>query len=238
MSFWGSANVIELYHIYKSYQKGADILVDLNLRIGKGEFVFLTGPSGAGKSTLLRLLFKAEEPTSGQILINGTNLGRLRQSSVPYLRRNIGVVFQDFKLIPQRTIFENVALSLEVLGTPKEVLHQKVFKILRSVSLHHKAWQYPPTLSGGEQQRVAIARAIVTDPVILLADEPTGNLDPEMTKEIMDILRDFNQRGATILVATHDHNLLKTYGHRTLSLDRGRITEVNMTRQSLWEVAP
>ena len=229
--------MIELYHVYKSYQKGADVLADLNLRIEKGEFVFLTGPSGAGKSTLLRLLFKAEEPTSGQILINSTNLGRLQSSSVPYLRRNIGIVFQDFKLIPQRTIFENVALSLEVLGTPREVVEQKVFHMLRSVGLHHKAWQHPPTLSGGEQQRVAIARAIVTDPVILLADEPTGNLDPEMTAEVMDLLRDFNQRGATILVATHDSQLLERYGYRTLSLERGRLTELGRRAHSR-EVRP
>lgn len=217
--------MIELYHVYKRYQEQADTLIDLNLRLEKGEFVFLTGPSGAGKSTLLRLLFKAEEPSSGQILINGTNLGNLRPSSVPYLRRNIGVVFQDFKLIPYATVFENIALSLEVVGTPKTQIHAKVLNILKAVGLHHKAWQKPPTLSGGEQQRIAIARAIVTDPVILLADEPTGNLDPEMALEIMELLRGFSQRGATIVVATHDKELLKRYPYRVLHLDRGRLTD-------------
>lgn len=233
--------MIELYHVYKSYQRGADILVDLNLRIDKGEFVFLTGPSGAGKSTLLRLLFKAEEPSSGQILINGTNLARIRRASMPYLRRNIGVVFQDFKLIPYRNVFENVALSLEVLGTPTQTIHERVFGILKGVGLHHKAWQLPPTLSGGEQQRVAIARAIVTDPVILLADEPTGNLDDEMTVEVMELLREFNRRGATILVATHDRSLLATYGHRVMHLERGRLVEEErsqlLTRLGAREVA-
>lgn len=217
--------MIELFHVYKRYPGGADTLVDVNLNIPKGSFVFLTGPSGAGKTTLLRLLFKAEEPSSGQILINGNNLGRLTPSSVPYLRRNIGVVFQDFRLIPYRNVFENVALSLEVLGTPPDVIRRRVDDILRKVSLHHKAWQLPPTLSGGEQQRVALARSIVTDPVILLADEPTGNLDPEMTLEIMELLKDFNRRGATILVATHDRSLIKRLGYRTLNLERGRLRE-------------
>ena len=217
--------MIELFHVYKRYPGGADTLVDVNLNIPKGSFVFLTGPSGAGKTTLLRLLFKAEEPTSGQILINGTNLGRLTPSSVPYLRRNIGVVFQDFRLIPYRNVFENVALSLEVLGTPPDVIRRRVDDILRKVGLHHKAWQLPPTLSGGEQQRVALARSIVTDPVILLADEPTGNLDPAMTLEIMELLKDFNRRGATILVATHDRSLIKRLGYRTLNLERGRLRE-------------
>lgn len=221
--------MIELYHVYKSYQKGQETLHDVNLHIDKGEFVFLTGPSGAGKTTLLRLLFKAEEPTSGQILINRTNLSRLSPFSVPYLRRNIGVVFQDFKLIPNRTIFENVAVSLEVLGLPRKDVEQRVFQILRDVGLQHKAWQHPRSLSGGEQQRAALARAIVGDPTILLADEPTGNLDPEMSQEIMDMLLAFNQRGATIVVATHDFSLMSRYHFRVLALERGRVREVSRT---------
>ena len=221
--------MIELYHVYKRYGQGHEVLIDLNLHVDKGEFVFLTGPSGAGKSTLLRLLFKAEEPTSGQIIIRGIekmwNLGNLSPWSVPYLRRNIGVVFQDFKLIPYSTVFDNVALSLEVLGLPPEEIRQKVFEMLRKVGLQHKAWQLPPTLSGGEQQRVAIARAIVSEPVILLCDEPTGNLDPGMSKEVMDLLDDFNRRGATIIVATHDLLMVERFARRTVHLAGGRVSD-------------
>ncbi len=215
--------MIELFHVYKSYQAGIDVLRDVNIHIAKGEFVFLTGASGAGKTTLLRLINCTERATSGQILINRRNVARLTPSSIPYLRRNIGVVFQDFKLIARRTVFENVALALEVLGTPKAQIEERVMNVLRSVGLHHKYLQYPPTLSGGEQQRVAIARAIVNDPSILLADEPTGNLDPGMTMEILNLLVDINVRGTTIIVATHDHTIIERFHHRTLTLERGRV---------------
>ncbi len=215
--------MIEMYHVYKSYQRGVDILIDVNLHIGKSEFVFLTGPSGAGKTTLLRMLNCTEQATAGQVLINRRNVARLTPSSIPYIRRNIGVVFQDFKLIPRRTVFDNVALALEVLGTSRRIIQRRVMDVLKSVGLQHKYLQYPPTLSGGEQQRIAIARAIVNDPAILLADEPTGNLDPDMTMEILRLLLDINHRGTTVVVATHDHSILNRFHYRTLVLEKGRL---------------
>ncbi|MFN7131655.1 MAG: cell division ATP-binding protein FtsE, partial [Myxococcales bacterium] len=210
--------MIQMFHVNKRY---GDVvaLSDINLSVEKGEFVFLTGPSGAGKSTLLELIFCAEKATSGQILVNGRNISRIRESAVPYLRRNIGVVFQDFKLLPTRTFAENVAFTLDVLGVPRRDSRRKVMGMLKQVGLDHKADTLPPRLSGGEQQRVAIARALVNDPTILLADEPTGNLDPRLTIEIMDLLRDFSARGTTVLVATHDRSLLERYQKRTIALE-------------------
>jgi cell division transport system ATP-binding protein len=198
-------------------------LTDLNLDIGKAEFVFLTGPSGAGKSTLLKLMFLAERPTKGQILIAGRNIARVRESSIPYLRRNIGVVFQDFKLLPTRTVAENVGFTLDVLGVSREEVRERSVKMLRRVGLEHKADVSPLKLSGGEQQRVSLARALVNDPAMLLADEPTGNLDPALTVEIMDLLCDVNARGTTVIVATHDASLIERYEKRTLRLERGTL---------------
>ena len=215
--------MIEMFHVYKSYVEGIDVLIDVNLHISKGEFVFLTGVSGAGKTTLLRLMNCTERATAGQVLIRRRNVARLTPSSIPYLRRNIGVVYQDFKLIRRRNVFDNVALALEVLGTPRQEVRRRVMEVLRSVGLQHKYLQYPPTLSGGEQQRVAIARAIVNDPAILLADEPTGNLDPDMTLEILKLLMDINNRGTTVLVATHDRTIIERLRFRTLVLEKGRI---------------
>jgi cell division transport system ATP-binding protein len=214
--------VIQLFHVYKSYAADVQALVDVSLEIDKGEFVFLTGPSGAGKSTLLKLIFCAERPSRGQLLVNGRNVARLSGSAVPYLRRNIGVVFQDFKLLPRRTVEENVSLALEVVGAPPRVVRQKSYGILKQVGLAHKLHQYPPRLSGGEQQRVAIARALVNDPQILLADEPTGNLDEDRSKEIMELLELANSRGTTIVVATHDQRLLER-DKRVISLVGGRL---------------
>jgi cell division transport system ATP-binding protein len=195
----------------------------VNLQVEKGEFVFLTGPSGAGKTTLLKLIFCAEEATRGQILVGGKNVARMRESAVPYLRRNIGVVFQDFKLLPHRTVVDNVAFALDVLGVSRAESRERVMRMLKLVGLAHKAEALPIRLSGGEQQRVVIARALVNDPTILLADEPTGNLDPALTVEIMDLLCEANVRGTTVLVATHDSTVLARYHKRTIRLEQGKI---------------
>jgi cell division transport system ATP-binding protein len=215
--------MIQMFHVEKAYAKDSAALVDINLNIDKGEFVFLTGPSGAGKTTLLKLIFAGEFATRGQILIGGRNIARIRASSIPYLRRNVGVVFQDFKLLPSRTVFQNVAFALEVIGERQSEIKRKVFAVLKQLGLQHKLHQTPPRLSGGEQQRVAIARAIVNDPAILLADEPTGNLDPEMALDIMQILNDINARGTTVVVATHDVSILSRFHYRCLHLVRGRL---------------
>lgn len=215
--------MIQMFHVTKAYPGDPPVLMDLNLDIDKAEFVFLTGPSGAGKSTLLKLMFLAERPTRGQILIAGRNIARVRESSVPYLRRNIGVVFQDFKLLPNRTVAENVGFTLDVLGVPRDEVRDKALKMLRRVGLEHKADVSPRKLSGGEQQRVSLARALVNDPAILLADEPTGNLDPALTVEIMNLLCDVNARGTTVVVATHDASLIARYQKRTLRLEKGTL---------------
>ena len=215
--------MIQLFHVSKAYPGDPPTLTDINLQIEKGEFVFLTGPSGAGKSTLLKLIFCAEKPTRGQVLVGGRNTARIRESAIPFLRRNIGVVFQDFKLLPHRTVEDNVAFTLDVLGVPRAEARERVHRMLKRVGLEHKAGSLPLRLSGGEQQRVVIARALVNDPTILLADEPTGNLDPALTVEIMDLLSSVNVRGTTVVVATHDATLLSRYQKRTVRLERGQI---------------
>ena len=218
--------MIEAYHVTKTYERGdRPALHDVTLRFDKGEFVFLSGPSGAGKSTLLKLIFAAEHPTSGQMLVNGKNVARLRRAQVPYLRREIGVVFQDFKLITNRTVFENVAYTLRVLGVPETDLRVRVQRVLKEVGLLHKQAMLPPKLSGGEQQRVAIARALVNDPAVLLADEPTGNLDADLTEEVMALLERANARGTTIVVATHDLGLMSRYRKRVVYLSGGRVLD-------------
>lgn len=217
--------MIQLYHVYKRYPNGIEALSDVNLRIGEGEFVFLTGASGAGKTTLVKILLAYERPTSGQVLVSGRNLGVLRASSVPFLRRNIGVVWQDFKLLNSRTVFDNVAISLEILGLRSKEIARRVNQILDVVGLEKYVQARPLQLSGGEQQRVAIARALVNEPAILLADEPTGNLDPDLSVEIMNLLLDLQQKGTTVMVATHDRFLLDRYKKRTLLLNRGFLVE-------------
>jgi cell division transport system ATP-binding protein len=215
--------MIQLFHLSKKF--GPNIaLNNIDLRIGKGEFVFVTGPSGAGKTTLLRLIFGAERPAAGHILINAINLNRISRPKLDLLRRKIGFVFQDFKLLPQKTVFENVAIALEVTGLRPKVVKKKTHQTLRLVGLAEKEKAYPLSLSGGEQQRVAIARAIVKDPLILLADEPTGNLDPDLTREIMALFRSIHQRGTTVVIATHSRELLEGTDCRTIVLNRGYIS--------------
>ena len=215
--------MIKLFSVSKAYGPEAPTLDGLSLEIEKGEFVWLTGPSGAGKSTLLKLLFCAEAPSSGQIIVGGRNVARLGQKGVPLLRRSIGVVFQDFKLLPNRTVVENVGFALEVLGFSDREIEEKSMRRLDQVGLRHKARSLPQKLSGGEQQRVAIARALVNEPQIVLADEPTGNLDPGLTDSIIELLFDANARGTTVIVATHDHALLSRHARRTIALQAGRV---------------
>ena len=215
--------MIQLFHVTKEYPGDGAALQDVTLTIEKGEFVFLTGASGAGKSTLLKLIFCDEPATSGQLLLFGKNVAKIRPRAVPFVRRNIGVVFQDFKLLGRRTVAENVALPLEVRALPDREIRRRVKGLLRSVGLEHRADKFPPSLSGGEQQRVAVARALAADPALLLADEPTGNLDPDRTLEVMDLLYGANARGTTVVVATHDRSLLARYKRRVIVLERGRL---------------
>src|SRR5437660_7926240 len=226
--------MIEFYHVSKTYN-GWPALHDVTFRIDKGEFVFLTGPSGAGKSTLLKLILRQMKPTDGQILVNGRNLNAMRRAHLPFFRREIGMVFQDFKLIERMTVFENLSFILTVLGLPPKEHKKKAYSALRAVSLHHKLNAYPLQLSGGEQQRVAIARALINDPLMLIADEPTGNLDPDLSKDILQIFADANLRGSTVLLASHDRELIQRNSRRVIALDHGRIVE---EKQSSPEKAP
>ena len=217
--------MIETQSLSKTYGRGTFALENLNLKIDKGEFVFLTGPSGAGKSTLLRLLLLQERPSEGEIIVGGRNLSHLTRDETQAYRRTVGFVFQDFKLIPSKTIFENVSFVLRVLGQPIEQQRRNTYQVLKWVGLQHRLNALPEELSGGEQQRVAIARALVNDPHLVLADEPTGNLDPDLSLEIMNLFRDMNARGTTVLVATHDRELIKWVGRRVIHLDQGHLKE-------------
>ncbi len=223
--------MIQLFHVSKQYGTEAPALVDVTLEVRKGEFVFLTGPSGAGKSTLLKLVFCAEPPTGGQILVFGKNVARVRGADVPLLRRSIGVVFQDFKLLEHRTLAENVAFPLQVRGMRPAEVEKKVRLALRGVGLEHRADRFPLSLSGGEQQRAAVARALVGDPALLLADEPTGNLDPERTAEVMELLEGACARGTTVVVATHDRALLQRHKKRIVALEAGRVVSDGALRR-------
>jgi cell division transport system ATP-binding protein len=218
--------VIETHHLSKVYKRGLYALQDLSLTVARGEFVFLTGPSGAGKSTLLRLLLLQERPTEGEILVNGYNLATLKAREVQEYRRGIGFIFQDFKLIRTRTVLENISFVPEVLGVPPAQQRRRAFQVLKWVGLQHRMNAYPLDLSGGEQQRIAIARALVNDPALLIADEPTGNLDPDLSLEVMNLLREVNAGGTTVLVATHDRELIRLVGRRTITLEQGRVAEV------------
>ena len=217
--------MIQLHNVSLAYQKDATALNAVSVRIDKGEFVFLTGLSGAGKTTLLRLLYGALTPTFGQVLIGGKNISHMSPSQIPQLRRSIGVVFQDFKLLQDRTVFENVAITLEVLGWGRVDIGKRVLHILRQMGIESKMHVTPQRLSGGEQQRVALARALVNDPKILLADEPTGNLDESNKNKILSIFRGANARGTTVVVATHDRRLIENSHQRIITLYKGEIVE-------------
>jgi cell division transport system ATP-binding protein len=223
--------MIELHNVTLFYQKDASALSNINLKIEKGEFLFLTGVSGAGKSTLLKLLYGALKPTRGQIIIDGQNITRFRSSQIPLLRRKTGVVFQDFKLLPNRTVMENVALTLEVLGWSRKDIGKKVFHILKQMGLEQKLYSTPLRLSGGEQQRVALARALVNDPKIILADEPTGNLDDCSKNQVLKILKEANLRGTTVVIASHDRRLTDNSHRRIVVLDKGSIREDSDVRK-------
>jgi cell division transport system ATP-binding protein len=214
--------MIQLFHVSKFYDR-RPALQDVNLQIEKGEFVLLMGPSGAGKTTLLKLLFCAEQPDEGQILVQGRNVARLKAAAVPYLRRTMGLVFQDFRLLPKKSIFENVALPLMVQGASSFDIRRKVTEALRAVGVEHKRDSRPATLSAGEQQRACIARAIVNGPVILLADEPTGNLDPELSDGILEVFKDINARGTTVMLATHNRQLAEQVKRRVVTLEQGQV---------------
>jgi cell division transport system ATP-binding protein len=218
--------VIEARNVSKMYSRGVYALRDLNLRVDKGDFIFLTGPSGAGKSTLLRLMLRQDVPSEGQLVVGGRNLATLTANQVQAYRRSLGFVFQDFKLLPAKTVLENVAFVPRALGMPITQQQRRTFQVLKWVGLQHRMNALPLELSGGEQQRIAIARSLVNDPLIILADEPTGNLDPDLSLEIMNLFREINARGTTVIVATHDRELIRRVGRRALTLDHGRIVEV------------
>ena len=218
--------IIEISGLSKLYARGLPALRELSMSVERGEFIFLTGPSGAGKSTLLRLLLLQDRPTNGRIVVNGYDLSTLSRAQVQEYRRGIGFVFQDFRLIPAKTVLENVCFVAEVLGMTEAQQKRRAFQVLKSVGLQHRMNAYPSELSGGEQQRVAIARALTSDPSLLLADEPTGNLDPDLALEIMNLFREINAGGTTVIVATHDRDLIRLVGCRTLLLDQGTVVEM------------
>ena len=218
-------DLIRIRDVRKTYKTGTTAIYDLDLTIKKGEFVFVIGSTGCGKSTLIKMLYREEKPSSGKILVGGLDVGKIKNRKTYKLRRKIGVVFQDYHLLPNSTAYENVAFALEVLGLPKSEIHTKVMKVLDLVGLKSKAKQYPNHLSGGEQQRVAIARAIVNGPKILICDEPTGNLDPKTSMEIMDVLKAINELGTTVIMVTHDIDIVSKLKKRTILLDSGRIVK-------------
>jgi cell division transport system ATP-binding protein len=215
--------MIELYGICKQYQKPHWALSDISLLVEKGDFWFVTGPSGAGKTTLLKIIFRQILPTRGQIIIDGRNILKIPDHKIYSIRRTMGIVFQDFRLLFHKKVFDNVAIVLQILGVAQKELRKRVLKALRMVNLHHKMWDYPSHLSYGEQQRVAIARAIVNNPKIILADEPTGNLDTELAFEIMSLFKTINEQGSTVLICTHDRELIRHFGQKILFLHRGKL---------------
>ena len=216
--------IIRIFHVHKRY--GAKkVLIDATLDIFRNEFLFISGPSGAGKTTLLKLLYLGEQITEGQVLLDGMNLARIPSKNIPFLRRKLGIIFQDYKLIPTKTVFDNVALVLEARGRKRGLIRKKVNSVLRTVGMEDRYSSFPPSLSGGEQQRIAVARAVVGEPKIILADEPTGSLDAESANIILELLKGFHARGGTVIVATHDKELIRKAGGRTIQLKEGRIVE-------------
>ncbi len=215
--------MIHFSHVYKTYSGGVHALSNIDLEIHKGEFLFLTGPSGSGKTTLFKMISAFDHATSGKLFVEGYDLSRINQKDVPYLRRKIGVVFQDFRLLKGRTIFENVALPLMIKNERNSYVQKRTEEVLDQVGLIYKAKNFPEQLSGGEQQRVAIARAIIHQPGVLIADEPTGNLDPELSEEIMDLLVKVNSQGTTVFVASHDHDMVRKRARRVVAIQSGKI---------------
>ncbi|MGM0876476.1 MAG: cell division ATP-binding protein FtsE [Bacillota bacterium] len=215
--------MIEMSEVYKTYPNGVLAINGLDIMINQGEFVYVVGPSGAGKSTFIKMMYREEKPSSGKIIINGVDLSKLKESKVPMLRRSIGVVFQDFKLLPKLTVFENVAFALEVIGENQRHIKKRVLDVLDLVQLKHKARFFPNELSGGEQQRVSIARSIVNNPAVMIADEPTGNLDPDTSWEIMHLFEEINNRGTTIVMATHNREIVNTLKKRVIAVEDGKI---------------
>ncbi len=215
--------MIQLFRVTKYYE-GVAALREVSFEVDKGEFVFITGPSGAGKTTLLKIIFCAECADEGQIIIQGMNVFRIRPASIPYLRRNIGFVFQDYKLLPHKTVSENVAFALKVVGAPYGEIERRTYQALKKVGMESKRHLTPPKLSGGEQQRVAIARALVNEPQVLLADEPTGNLDPQSGQDVFRLFKEINMKGTTVVVATHDWETVRKMQRRIITMERGRVT--------------
>lgn len=215
--------MVELINVCKTYDNQTVALTDVNFHVEKGEFVFIVGSSGAGKSTLLKLIMKEENPTSGHVIVDGVDVGKLKRGVVPYYRRSIGMVFQDFRLIPNMTAYDNVAFALRVTGVSGKEIKRRVPYVLDLVGLLPKAKKMPDQLSGGEQQRVALARALVNNPSLIIADEPTGNIDPAMSFEIVDLLNEINKCGTTVMLVTHEHNLVAKFRHRTIVIDGGAV---------------
>ncbi len=215
--------MIEFRSVYKAYGKGSPALNDVNLHIDDGEFAFIVGASGAGKSTFLKLIMHEETPTSGEVIVNNHRLSRLKRKQVPYFRRTMGIVFQDFRLINTMTVYENVAFSMRVIGKTQREIRRRVPYVLQLLDLQSKSQRYPLELSGGEQQRVGLARALVNNPALIIADEPTGNVDPQMSHDIVELLSQINEKGTTILMVTHEHELVHQFDHRVITLEDGRI---------------
>lgn len=215
--------MLEMIDVSKIYPGGSVALQDINVRIERGEFVFIVGPSGAGKSTFFKMLFREVLPSSGKVIVNGHDLVKMTDKEIPYFRRQLGIVFQDYRLLPDRTVYDNVAFAMQVIETPYRKIKRRVNDVLDLVGLRKRAHAYPTELSGGEQQRIAIARAIVNAPILLIADEPTGNLDPETSWEIMDIFREVNKSGTTIVMATHDREIVDEMEKRVIAIEHGHI---------------
>jgi len=215
--------VIEMQDVWKTYPDGTQAIKGISLRVARNEFVYIVGPSGAGKSTFMKLIYREEKPTKGQIFVNGFNLAKLKPRKIPYLRRNIGVIFQDFRLLPKLTAAENIAFAMEAIEAPRKLIRKRTMEVLSLVNLKDKANSLPSQLSGGEQQRVAIARAIVNNPAVIIADEPTGNLDPETSWEIMKLLEEINYRGTTIIMATHNKDIVNRIRKRVIAIENGVI---------------
>jgi cell division transport system ATP-binding protein len=215
--------MIEMQNVYKTYPNGVKAINGISIKINQGEFAYIVGPSGAGKSTFIKMMYREEKPSSGNIIVNGANVAKIKDSRVPIFRRHIGVVFQDFKLLPKLTVYENIAFALEVIEQSPEEIKKRVLEVLELVKLKGKMDSFPDELSGGEQQRVSIARSIVNSPKVVIADEPTGNLDPETSWEIMDIFEEINKRGTTILMATHNREIVNTIRKRVIAIENGNV---------------